>query len=211
MKINELTEHYNEHELKLKHGTFYYNPGKDKLPADMIQLFSALADQQRNIPEDTMYDIKNKYQLRWLGELIEHLGDLIHGFAEAVNFNGLVMRDVSRKLRSAQSTLSNLDINLKDLALTNKREAEKRNIPIEQYVQELESDLELYAAAHFQLPAYNEIHQLCKKITTSLGAMQFEECKKYIDKLLQYRDEDTLYKRSLSITRDKQGNIKRVS
>ena len=204
MKINEILN-------ESKHGTFYYNPGKDKLPADMIQMFSALANQQRNIPEDTMYNIKNKYQLRWLGELIEHLGDLIHGFAEAVDFNGLVMRDVTRKLRSAQATLSNLNVNLQDLALTNKREAEKRNMSVEKYVQELESDLELYAAAHFQLPAYNEIHQLCKKITTSLGAMQFEECKKYIDRLLQYREDGTLYKRSLSITRDKTGNIKRIS
>ena len=203
MKLTELLK-------ESKSGTFYYSPGKDKLPEDMVQLFTKLAHQQRAIPEDTMYQITNKYQLRWLGYLLEHLGDLIHGFADAVNYNGVAVRDIERKLQSAQKTLTHLDANLADLAKTNKLEAKKRNMTEEEYVHEVETALESYAAAHYKLPAYNEIHLICKHVTTTLGAMQFEECKKYIDQLLHYANEGTLFKRSLTITRDKQGNIVQI-
>ena len=50
MKISHLI---NEN---IKTGTFYYSPGKDKLPEDMIKLFSDLAEKQRNVPETVMYN-----------------------------------------------------------------------------------------------------------------------------------------------------------
>lgn len=202
MKLEELYE-----SLTSKSGTFYYTPRRDKLPYDMVDLFDRLGKQQRNIPERVMNDITRKYPLMWFGNLLEHLGDLIHAFADAVNYDGMIMRDVDRKLKVASMTLSNLNANVRDLAEQNEIEAQRRGISPKQYTQEIMRALDKYSEAHFKLPAYNEVHVLCKRITTSLGAMQFEECKRHVDTLLRYENDGSLNKRALTITRNSQGKI----
>lgn len=192
-----------------KKGTFYYTPKKDKLPDDMINAFSRLAHQQRHGgAEHIMNHITRKYPLMWLGSLLEHLGDLIHATSDCVNFNGAIVRSVDAKLSLGDNVLSNLNANLRDLAEQNKQEAKSRGMSEKEYVQLFVRDMEKYGEAHFNLPAYNEIHLLCKKVTTSLAAMEFEECHSHIKKLLAYSNDGTLNKRCLTITRGNNGKIK---
>jgi hypothetical protein len=197
-------------ESERKTGTFYYKPN-EKLPEDMVKLFTDLAHQQRAIPESTMYRIKDEYSLMWLGELLEHMGDLIHGFAEAVQFNGNIMRDVERKLVSASRTLGPwFDENMKQLTRNFESHAKKRGISTAEYSELISGELIEYAAEHYKLPAYNHIHLLCKRITTALGGMQFSECVTHIDELLGYAKDGTLSRRALTITRDHTGVIRRL-
>lgn len=190
-----------------KVGTFHYKPNRDKLPDDMVQLFSKLGSDQRSGVEGTMMAITRKYPLMWLGYLLEHMGDLIHATSDCVNYDGKIVRSVDSKLNQAANILSNLDANLEVLANQNKVEAERRGITEEEYVQSFMVDMEEYGEGHYNLPAYNDIHLLCKKITTSLAALEFEECAKHVNTMLGYVKDGTLNERALTITRDNNGKI----
>lgn len=190
-----------------KVGTFHYKPKRDKLPDDMVTLFDRLGKEQRSGVEVTMMTITRKYPLMWLGYLLEHMGDLIHATSDCVNYDGAIVRDVGNKLTNASRTLDNLDANLNELAKQNKVEAERRGITEEEYVQSFMVDMEEYGEGHYNLPAYNDIHLLCKKITVSLAALEFEECAKHVNTMLGYVKDGTLNERALTITRDNNGKI----
>lgn len=203
MRIDEITQ-------KRKVGVIAYSPG-DTLPPDMVKLFDELGKAQRyEGPEQIMNRITRAYPLMWLGNLLEHCGDLIHATSDCVNFDGRIVRDVERKLRDANHTLSNLGPNLRELSEQNKSEAKKRNMSEKEYVQSFLSEMEEYGVAHYKLPAYNEIHQLCKQITTTLSAMEFTECLYHVKTMLSYANDGSLNQRCLVIKRDRQGNILRL-
>lgn len=202
MRLREIIQ-----EAQQKVGTFYYSPRTDKLPEDMVKLFTKLARQQRTGPEVTMQRITTKYPLMWYGSLLEHMGDLIHATSDCVNYDGVIVRDVERKLQSASHTLSNLRANLEELSAENAIQAERKGISHEQYVKEIIHSSQKYVMEHYKLPSYNEIHLLCKKITVTLGAMEFEECAKHVNEMLRYAKDGSLNKRALTITRNRQGNI----
>lgn len=195
-----------------KVGTYYYKPKRDKLPDDMKVLFDKLGNEQRyGGAEYEMQAITNKYSLVWFGHLLEHLGDIIHATSDCVNFDGMIVRDVDRKLSEAMSVLNNMRGNIPEFEQAIQFNCKRHGISKDEFMRDLHRMLDRYIMAHYKLPAYNEVHQICKKMTTSLGAMDFNECKKHVSKLSGWSRDGTLNERTLTITRTAQGNIVRKS
>ena len=194
-----------------KTGTFYYSKG-EKLPEDMVKLFTQLAHAQRSGPEGTMLQIQKKYPgAGFIRHHIEHLGDLIHGFADSVQHDGIV-RDLDRKVSMALNSFgTSLQGNLSDFQKSMEDDAKSKNVDVKELYKGLSQDLEVYVEGHLMLPSYNEVHLLCKKITTTLGTLSFEELLVHLKQLHSILSSpDKALKHAWTITRDKSGQIKTV-
>ena len=190
-----------------KVGTFYYRPG-EKLPPDMVSAFSKLAQMQRGAPEAQMVNMTRRYDAPVINYLLEHLGDLIHRFAEMVNFDGRIVSDVDRKIRSGLNTLKNIQPNMQETMDSMEIQAEREGVELKQHMHDFIGECEKYALEHSKLPCYNQIHLLCKKIAVALGGLQFEECVTHLQILDSYINDGSIEKRALEITRGNDGKLK---
>lgn len=138
--------------------------------------FKALADAQRGAPEDAMRDVQNDYETakntpsyNSYGFLLEHVGDLTNRMANP--------RQIGATYGKIKNTL---------VVLGNQTDMDRMSkIPIT-------PQMEAYAAAHEQLPVYNEPQRLARDAAVALGRKDFETARANLTALKEMEDNGTL-------------------
>lgn len=206
VRLNEMINPYKGYRPET-----YYTAGD--IPSDVIKAFKDVANTQRyKGAEYTMQNITVNRSLVWYGSTLEHIGDLIHAFTDAVEDRTL-LRDAEYRIGRCITYLSNLRPNLQELEYgidldlrSNHSDGDKQT-----YMRNLSRELDKYVEAHYRIPAYNELHELCKQATTSLGSMEYQDCYRALKKIEGWFNDGSILDRMYTVHRDNQENLVRFS
>ena len=148
-----------------------------------------VADAQRGAPEMAMLAVQRAMGGGVLNFVVEHVGDLTHRMSEKVTANTGGYQYVEEKVRRALRFLNQgygFDREFRENVQNNAR---ARNIPEQQLMAQVDAALQAYAAAHQQIPVYNEVQRLARDAAVSLGYKQWNRASTFLMQLQNYLNE----------------------
>lgn len=157
------------------------------LRAGASEQLDKIAWQQRGAPEKAMTEVQMYFQGP-TDNVVEHAGDLMHrvykdnendtaGFGMAENKVDRVLRTLNRPTsRGMMSFEQEVDYVMRD-------NARYSNVPEEEYRQEVDRRLKVYADAHAALPAENDAQRTIRQIAVDIGNKRWSDANAGLQKL----------------------------
>jgi len=150
----------------------------------VIDAFQDVGSQQRGEPESRMRDTAHYCAGLW-AHLLEHVGDITHRLTEwwpRAIFVGKKAENALHDLRRKPPDYMLWD---RDVRQQFERNAEYHNIPLPEYLAELERLGEAYSRAHAKLPVYNRTLWLAREAAIALGRMDWDGAEKALAELVE--------------------------
>jgi hypothetical protein len=171
--------------------------------------FSKLAAAQRGTPEDAMVEAQFAYGGGVLNPVIEHVGDLTHRMSERNTAESRGYDYVKNKVDKALRNLENDYGFTREFNENIKNNAVSYGVPETQLRSKITTALEKYAAAHRELPVFNEVQRIARDAAVALGEQRWDTARQKLHQLQDYIDEgkESWIKRANVIDTSERGSL----
>lgn len=153
------------------------------LSENIAEKFSDIGNQQRGTPEILMVKLQHYMGGGVLSSAIEHVGDLLHRMTHHAIYNRFYPDLVYEKANKIHRLLTNpygFEREMKENFVANSK---YKNIPFDEFKENIDKNLLEYSNAHAQLPVYNKLQYAAREAAIQLGKKNFEEVINILDYL----------------------------
>jgi len=189
MKINEITS---------------------KLPEDVIEAFTELANMQRGEPEHLMLKVQMLMGGGVINPVVEHTGDLIHRMTHLARYNNFGREYVKEKTERVLRALKHPYGFVKEFNENIITNAKYKGVEdAEEFKNKISIALQKYANSFKKLPVYNNLQWSAKYAAIHVGEQDFSKAIQaisYIDRIADNREK--YERKAREYSRDSFGNLK---